>query len=837
MAAKVLVVDDEPDLELLVKQKFKKEIRAGDVDFRFAFNGKSALKLLASEPDIDVVLTDLNMPEMDGLELLERLKQENAALGAIVISAYGDIGNIRAAMNRGAFDFVTKPIDFTDLKLTLKKTIGRVQEGKALARVRREKEDAQARALEQERRAKEAQRQLIEHLKRMDRLKDEFLANTTHELRTPINGVIGIVESLLDGAAGTLTDEAKRNLSMVIASGRRLSRLIDDILDFSKMKTGDISLVREPVDVYGAVDMVLALSRAVLGGKVIDLQNRVSRNTPPVIADPNRLQQILFNLIGNAVKFTEEGWIAVSAETRGEFVEIMVKDTGVGIPKSRFEDIFKMFEQVEQADTRKQGGVGLGLAITKKLVELSGGEIAVNSVEGKGSTFRFTMPVSSEKPSPAGKAQRLTSALKDFEDASVEFVESGGGAESGQAVILAVDDEPVNHQALGNMLKLNNYRVRYALNGPEALAALAEKDHGVDLVVLDVMMPGMSGFEVCETIRQSRTLFELPILMLTARNQVKDFVRGLEVGANDYVAKPFEKGELLARVRTLLSLKRAVGTAIDRQRRLREEQRRAFELQAEKVKLEQQALSSAQAEEVALAESRQKTDFLALMSHELRTPLNAIIGYSEMLAEDMEGAGFDSLLTDLQRIRGSADNLLALINNLLDLTKIEAGKMDVYLETFRLGLLFDEVVGTVQPIAAKNGNTLDIALGEGVETVLADVAKLRMVLVNLLGNACKFTKSGRVALSAEAVERDGGPWARIWIKDTGPGMNEAQRARLFQPFGQGGKPPRGQAGTGLGLVIAKHFCRMMNGEIGVESEPGKGSAFWVCLPAQAVKPG
>jgi len=196
-------------------------------------------------------------------------------------------------------------------------------------------------------------------LSRLDVLKDDFLANTSHELRTPLNGIIGIAESLLDGAAGKLSTPVESNLRLITSSGKRLSSLVNDILDFSRLKNADINIHKTAVDIRSLADVVLHVSRPILGGKPVKLNNDIDESTPLVWGDENRLQQILHNLIGNAVKFTDTGDVRVSAETKGEFVEISVTDTGIGIPKEKWEDVFKSFEQVESSDKRKYTGTGL----------------------------------------------------------------------------------------------------------------------------------------------------------------------------------------------------------------------------------------------------------------------------------------------------------------------------------------------------------------------------------------------------------------------------------------------------------------------------------------------
>ncbi|UCE82682.1 MAG: response regulator, partial [Deltaproteobacteria bacterium] len=244
---------------------------------------------------------------------------------------------------------------------------------------------------------------------------------------------------------------------------------------------------------------------------------------------------------------------------------------------------------------------------------------------------------------------------------------------------------------------------------------------------------------------------------------------------------------------------------------------------------------ASKAREVAESTSRAKSTFLANMSHELRTPLNAIIGYSEMLLEDAEASGQKEFIPDVQKIRVSGQYLLSLINEILDLSKIEAGKMDLCLESFDVKRMIEEVLSTIQLLAEQNQNVLKVQWGDTLGTMHADLTKVRQSLFNLLSNACKFTERGTVLLDVSLDTLDGVDWLTFSISDTGIGMTEEQIDRLFQEFSQAEvSTTRKYGGTGLGLLLSKQFCQMMGGDIAVESELGIGSTFTIRLPAKVV---
>ncbi len=399
----------------------------------------------------------------------------------------------------------------------------------------------------------------IEKLEKLDKLKDEFLANTSHELRTPLNGIIGIAESLNEGVAGKPSDIMRHNLSLIISSGKRLSGLVNDILDFSKLKTHTLDLQIKATNIRVITDIVLKLSQPLLSGKELILINAIDQDFPFVEVDENRVQQILYNLIGNAIKFTRAGSVTISAKKIKKMAEISVADTGIGIPQDKFEHIFTAFEQADGSISRKYGGTGLGLSVTKQLVELHGGIVRLESTVGSGSIFIFTLPILEGK-APVFEKPSTISKIRDAAEPSLP-IPMEQTVSDGARKILVVDDEMINQQVLKNVLSSDDYAVIQAFSGKDALEAISSGMH-FDLVLLDIMMPMMSGYEVCEKIRNIYPSNELPIIMLSAKNQITDLITGLNAGANDYLTKPISREELLARIKTHLNLKKLIAENI-----------------------------------------------------------------------------------------------------------------------------------------------------------------------------------------------------------------------------------------------------------------------------------
>lgn len=398
-------------------------------------------------------------------------------------------------------------------------------------------------------------------LEAADKLKDEFLATTSHELRTPLHGMVGIAEALYTGANGPISASHRHQLEIIINSGQRLTNLVNDLLDYHKMRHGNLDINRHVAELSSATSLVLELSQHLLGNKSIRIINQVDKSLPSVYADEQRLEQVLYNLIGNAIKYTSEGKIVISASVIDQFLRVQVVDTGHGIPADELEHIFEPLIQAGHDSNRYRQGSGLGLSISRQLIELMGGSLYVSSQPMVGATFSFTVPLATKEQIQQHKLltkediahyQTPEKLEYNLDELTEDLPENPNGP-----LLLVADDEPVNLQVLSSFLKLEGYRVKTANDGPETLQMLEEEKP--ELLLLDVMMPGMSGYEVCQSLRQKYNHSQLPIIMLTALNQTQDRVRGFESGANDYLSKPFNKQELAARIKAHIQASQAEG--------------------------------------------------------------------------------------------------------------------------------------------------------------------------------------------------------------------------------------------------------------------------------------
>lgn len=712
--------------------------------------------------------------------------------------------------------------------------------GERVKVIQEEKEKAEKQALENKEIA-------IKNLEKADRLKDEFLANTTHELRTPLHGMIGIAESLRDGVAGEPNQILKQNLSLIIQSGFRLLNLINDILDYSKLKTHEIQLDLSPVRIQEAVNIVTKINEPLLKNKDVTIVNKVPSDIPLINADENRVVQILQNLINNAIKYTEKGTITVSAQVEGNGVAVQISDTGIGINEEEIEKVFNEF--VQGSNGKNKGGTGLGLNITKNLVQLHGGEISISSEVGKGTTVTFTLPIyKNENIEPVSATTYVENKIIENKPEIISYqknVDTVGN-------ILIADDDRVNIQVLVNHLKLKlpNYNLVIANDGEEILTKLNEYDN-FDLVILDLMMPKKSGYEVCSEIRKHYSLTELPVLILTARSNIEDMVTAFNVGANDYLIKPYLKEELIARVETLLTLKKVMREIIDKTEQLDSLNKELVKLNDElETRVNERTKELQQKNEHLLLMESSRRHLLGNISHDIGTPLTSIQGYVKAMLDEI----IPPTEHYLEIIYDKTVYINRLLGDLHDLSTLEAKTAHLHMENHLIEDFVDFLKGFETDVITKN---LQFEFKNFLENEIftnklnIDIDRIRQVLENIISNAIKYSKEkGLICIEVHEYNEffaqrkveeimlehpfnanEDNKYIIIAVRDNGVGIDSKYLPYIFNRYYRADSNQYyNYKNMGLGLAIAKEIVDYHNGFIWAESRINEGSTFYVALP-------
>jgi signal transduction histidine kinase len=671
---------------------------------------------------------------------------------------------------------------------------------------------ANARAYEEERRRAEA-------LAEIDRAKTTFFSNVSHEFRTPLTLMLGPLDDLLSRPEGEIPPADREMLSIVRRNGQRLLKLVNTLLDFSRIEAGRVQAVYEPVDLAAYTAELASVFQAAVERAGMRLVIDCPPLPEPVYVDRDMWEKIVLNLVSNAFKYTLEGEIRVLLWSAGKAAVLAVRDTGSGIPEAELPNLFNRFHRVQGTRGRTHEGTGIGLALVQELVRLHGGTVGVDSVLGQGSTFTVTLPFGREHL-PAdrlGGSRALASTAvgaSPFVEEALRWLPGVRTEDTGtfpiltlprpadpevggrSRIVLADDNADMRDYVL--RLLSSEHEVIPAADGRQALRRARELRP--DLVITDVMMPELDGFGLLKALREDPVTASVPVIMLSARAGEEARVEGLKAGADDYLFKPFSARELLARVGGTLALARARSEALRREEALKGELQEA---------------------------DRRKDEFLATLAHELRNPLAPIRNGLQILRL----AGGQPAAEEKARgmIERQVQQMVRLIDDLLDLSRISRGKVELRREPVDLAAVAQGAVETSRPLIEQSGHELIVLLPPEPVFVDADVTRISQVIANLLNNAAKYTeKGGRIELRAERE----GDTTRISVRDNGVGIPPAMLPQVFEMFTQVDRSlERSQGGLGIGLSIVKRLVEMHGGTVEAHSGGhGQGSEFVVRLP-------
>jgi PAS domain S-box-containing protein len=747
------------------------------------------------------------MPDIESSDVVP--VGDRAAMAAIKVAAHISLPLIKGGALVGALNVTeSEPREWTDIEIELvRETAERIWAAIERTYAERDLRESEIQRI-QEQSAREEERQRAEALAELDRAKTLFFTNISHEFRTPLTLSLAPLQDALSDRNHPLDPVQRERLELVHHNSLRLLKLVNTLLNFSRIEAGRIAAAYEPTDLALFTTELASVFRSAIERAGLQLIVDCPPLREPVYVDREMWEKIVLNLLSNAFKFTFEGAITVRLHsTDGNQALLQIQDTGTGIAPEHLPHLFERFYQVRGAQARTHEGSGIGLALVHELVRLQGGTIEVSSTVGEGTCFAIAIPFGTDHlPQERIHTARTQTSTAIDTTLYVEEAERWILPQTSEVLetsevfaaarVLLIDDNADMRAYLTRILS-EHVQVEAVADGATALAVAQERVP--DLILSDVMMPGLEGFELLEALRSDPRTREVPIILLSARAGEEAIAEGLAAGADDYLIKPFSAQELVSRVTAHLQMAQLRAEALQQERTM----------------------------------NRQKDEFISLVSHELNTPLVSILGWTHMLRSSPPNAVM--LNKALDTIERNATLQGKLVQDLLDLSRITAGKFRLNLQPIELQPVIETAIATVSQTAADKG--IHLTWQDNVTepvVVMGDSDRLQQVICNLLTNAIKFTpESGSVTLELSVINNDrsaDASYAEIRVIDSGIGIAADFLPYVFDRFRQA-EGAHSAKGLGLGLAIAHHIVELHDGTIYAESAgPGQGATFIVKLP-------
>ncbi len=676
--------------------------------------------------------------------------------------------------------------------------------------------------------------QSYQRLQEADQLKSRFFANISHELRTPLTLLMGPAEVILHREVGKITKKQEQYVQMIQTHSTRLLRLINNLLNLSKVDAEKAKLSLTQGNFVRFVRQIVQSVIPLAEQKLLTVSFEGDETIPAFLYDAEKIEDILLNLLSNALKFTESGGIAVWCIKEGEFVMVRVVDTGIGIPEESIPKLFSRFFQVDTNERKASIGTGIGLALVKEWVELHEGRVGVTSVMGKGSEFFFTIPIriGKDKQNGNGNGNKNGNGNGNGKDridkraqAPVTLAQLGLSAieetpkwqkvtlREGAEHILIIDDNPDMRHFIGDQLQ-GDYNLIFAKNGEEGVA-LALSEHP-NLILSDIMMPVKDGYQLLLELKKNPETASIPIIFLTARGDLSDKIEGLEQGADDYLAKPFNVEELRARVCSLLKVQRLQNEVLVKNKRLEEALEEVKRVSRDMIHSEKMSALGVLMAGVA-HEMNNPISFAKGSLSVVRNRFEQMNGGEKPLSQEIEGS-LDIIEKGLERAEEIVRNLSWFIRKDDRWTSVD---------------LHASLESTLQLLYHKLKDRIEVhRLYEKIPPIEAIPGQINQAFMNILLNAIQaIDREGKIWITTRSFDT----MVVISICDNGVGIPESEMSKVMDPFfttrevGKG--PGLGMAITNMIIVESHH------GKINIKSRVGEGTEVMMTLPVtQATQP-
>ncbi|TWW00382.1 ATP-binding protein [Chitinophaga pinensis] len=665
----------------------------------------------------------------------------------------------------------------------------------------------------------------------IDRAKTAFFSNISHEFRTPLTLMLGPLEELLSQQDGVLNKQQEANVAATHRNAMRLLRLVNTLLDFSRIEADKVKAQYFPVNLSDVTTDIASTFRAAVEHAGLQFNVSCKDLSMAAYVDRDMWEKIILNLLSNAFKYTLQGSISVILEEDDQHAVLLVRDTGVGIPASELPNMFERFHRVKQSKGRSFEGTGIGLSLVRELVQLHNGDISVESEEGKGSTFVVRIPLG-RAHLPEEQVVEKTAMVDDYGTGLSEAYvneamyfsrqDDGNGIDINKieegdekARILIVDDNADMRDYLHRLLE-KHYYIETAANGKLALEKI--DTHQPELIISDVMMPEMDGIELLHHVKHNPVTHSLPVILVSARAGEEATIEGYDIGADDYLTKPFSARELQARVRAQIRVSRLHRHALDILQHSAEELEKKVEARTSEL----------------LRKNSELEQFAYIASHDLQEPLRKIRTFSELLQKSLQKG--NPVNNYFEKIQSSAERMTQLIKDVLDYSRLsntEEKFVPIDLNTILQQVKGDFDLLIEQKQAVIKNSTLPVVKGIPLQ--------LQQLFTNLIGNSLKFCENQPlITISASPLPAPEIPfypglqeeisYVKLEFSDNGIGFEQQFAERIFAIF-QRLNERKVYSGTGIGLALCKKIVENHHGVIRASGKLNEGATFTVILPA------
>lgn len=800
---KILIVDDNENNVSMLKKILSKSVN--DCEIVTITDSTKAIEE-SIKNNINLILLDIQMPVMDGFDVAFNLKAESKTkdIPIIFITSFPATDElIEKAFAVGGIDFINRSIESkllinkikTYLDLFYRREIN-------LPVTQKPNKDDKLYLNNQNEVTIPKNDNFNIRINKANKLRNNFIVKKSKRVTNFLSNINNIIDSMMDGALGPLNDPQNYNLSLIVNIINQIYDEMNSTYEYFRLYDDNFKLQKKSINMKALIDVVIVKSKKFLAEKSIIIHNEIETNMPYIFGNENNLEHILLKLFKVSMSFMRSGIINISALKKKAMIEFKISINGLIIPDDLKNAMFKTFEQINKTINFDNIKNFIDFSLIYKTIELHGGNIKYIPESDTVSNFIFHLPIG--KDSNIVKKYNENIIKKKIYKTRIESnskIITHNIKENKQAVILIIDNDIIEQQILINYLLINNYNIICAQTGKEAFNIL-EEGQKVDLILLSIVLPEITGFDVCSILRNKYSISDLPILMIAEKDETEDIITALKAGANDFIFKPFNKKEILVRIKTILKLKESIN-----------EIKRLNEL------LEQRVIERTNELEIM---NKELEAFSYRVSHDLMSPIHVIENCEFILMRALKNRVNEETIKTVEYIGKNTRRMKKLINKLLMLSNIIRSNLKI--TNFNISKIVKDVLEMYMTLEPERN--VEINIKENVY-ITGDKELIQIAISNLIDNAWKYTKKCNIA-KIEFGTRKKDKETVYYITDNGIGFDMESVGKIFKAFERLHKI-KDFSGSGIGLSTVHRIIKKHHGKIWTESKKNKGTTFLFVL--------